>query len=735
MMYSLYNLDTYTVSNRNADDVVNTDGLWFSRKKISEKPIKYTITHTYKPETFDDIKQVEKVLKNDNEWYNMRLSKGQEYKLYGDMDELKIDIDDALEYVKSAYEKVLNIKINNISYTTNDKYKKAKEGMTSHHYVFSEFYATLEEQEAIKTAVNKELEQYDIEIDPSVYCERWFRMPNQKKGFMPKKGYETGKHRVEQGRIYDFIFNYINKEKMTKIDYVIETPEGKKKIINKTLKTYTNINHEDEEVDIKMVKDFLNILDINKRSSWKLWADVMLLLRNFGLIELAHEFSKKMPKYDANEINRLFSRAPANHTLGIGSLKYWAMEDNPIEYDKLVQKYQKHLTYTNIYDDILLKDYKNKINVKEKTERITEEAIQKIVKSKTSIVMSCTGSGKTTMVKKRIIDACPKQTIISISCIRSLAKAQEGDFGLTSYLNGKVDKRTIISYEQITKRAEPYDIVILDEVTSLLKHIKSTTMKKKRDCHLCLTELVKSAKTLIACDAIMTDVVYEFIKNCRGENILFYQNTYKRWAGITVNIVEANNEKIKNKTKKAETTISLIEDKDKTEEEKKKEEMLVYKDESTEAERIKYFLTPLMTQLEENKTCAVVSDSKGYINKAREMIINYLVEHKIMNEEDARNYVCIFTSDHGKLENINAKFFKLHCIMFSPKIVFGVNIDESVKYDSDSIFVIYKGKSIDCTAMLQQMGRFRGAEGRINLLWEETRVLLLLCWTKKTMGL
>ena len=163
--------------------------------------------------------------------------------------------------------------------------------------------------------------------------------------------------------------------------------------------------------------------------------------------------------------------------------------------------------------------------------------------------------------------------------------------------------------------------------------------------------------------------------------------------------------------------------------------MLVYKDESTEAERIKYFLTPLMTQLEENKTCAVVSDSKGYINKAREMIINYLVEHKIMNEEDARNYVCIFTSDHGKLENINAKFFKLHCIMFSPKIVFGVNIDESVKYDSDSIFVIYKGKSIDCTAMLQQMGRFRGAEGRINLLWEETRVLLLLCWTKKTMGL
>lgn len=716
-MFSLYNLDTYTVSNRNENDIINNDGLWFARRKVSDKPLKYTITKTYKPVVFDDIKQLEKALKNDDEWFNMRLHKGCEYKLYGDMDELKMDVDDALEHVKSAYEKVLNIKINNLSYTTNDEYKKAKEGMTSHHYVFPEFFATLEEQEAIKNAVNEELKQYNIEIDPSVYCERWFRLPNQKKGYMPKKGYENGKHRVEQGRISDFMLDYINKDKMTKIDYVIETPEGKKTIINKSVKTYSNINHENEEVDKKMVQDLLNILDAKKRSSWKLWADVMLLLRNFGLIEMAHEFSKKMPKYDPNEINRLFSRAPANHTLGIGSLKYWAMEDNPEAYEKIALKYQKHLTYTHIYNDILLKDYKNKINIKENTERITEEVIKKIVKAKTSIVMSCTGSGKTTMVKQKIIDAFPKQSVISVSCIRSLAKAQEGDFGLTSYLNGKVDKRTIISYEQINKRAEPYDIVILDEVTSLLKHIKSTTMKKKRDCHLRLTELVKGAKKLIACDAIMTDVVFEFIKDCRGDDILFYQNTYKRWEGITVNIVEANNERIKNKDKKAETTISLIEYKDKTEEQKQIENKIVYKDETTEEERIKLFITPLMETLETGKTCAIVSDSKRYINKAREMMINHLVEKKIMTEEEARNYVCIFTSDHGKLENINAKFFNLHCIMFSPKIVFGVNIDESVNYDSDSIYVIYKGKSIDCTAMLQQLGRFRGAHGVINLLW------------------
>lgn len=471
--------------------------------------------------------------------------------------------------------------------------------------------------------------------------------------------------------------------------------KSEKKIINKPIKTYTNITHTYEKINVNMINDFINILDVNKRSQWKPWANIMLLLRNFGLIDIAHEFSKKMAKYDANEVNRLFSTAPVNHTLGIGSLKYWAKEDNPEEYEKLIQKYQTYLTYNNIYDDILLKDYKSKINIIENTERITEKAIEKIINAKTSIVMSCTGSGKTTMIKNCIIDACPNNSIISISCIRSLAKAQEVDLGLTSYLNGKVDNRTIISYEQITKRAAPYDIVILDEVTSLLKHIKSTTMKKKRDCHKCLMEIVKNAKRLIACDAIMTDVVYEFIKNCRGDDILFYQNTYKRWSGITVNIVEANNEKIK------------------TDNDEKPE----YKDKSTEFDRIKTFLTPLMKELKDGKTCAIVSDSKGYITKSRDIIMNYLIEHEIMSKEEAEKYISIFTSDHGKLENINSKYFKSHCIMFSPKIVFGVNIDESVKYESESIYVIYKGTSIDCTAMLQQLGRFRGAKGIINLLW------------------
>lgn len=726
MEYSFYNLNAYTVSNRDENNDINNDGVWFARKKISNDPVKYNILRKYEPLKFTDIKQVEKILSikplnQEPDWFNMRLHKGQLYKLYGDMDELSVDIDTSLEYVKNAYEKVLKIEISNISYTTNDDYKRAKDNLTSHHYVIPEYYATLEEQDSFKTLINAELKQYKIEIDESVYCERWFRLPNQKKGYMPNKGVENGIHRVIQGRLFDFVLDYINTDKSKRITYKIELPIQKPSNnvikICPTINTAPLVSHEGEAVNVEMVRDYLNILDINKRSHWKPWADIMMMLRNYGLRELAHEFSKKMKNYNADQINNTFANTPTKRTLGIGSLKYWAMQDNPVECEELNKKYSVNLIYNDIYKDILLKEHFNKVVFTEETERISEEAIELIKKSKTTIVMSCTGSGKTTVVKQQIIDRNKKLSILSVSCIRTLAKSQEYDFGLTSYLNKNVGKRSIISYEQLPDYKGKYEIVILDEVTSLLKHIKSTTMRQRRESHLRLIELVKGAKIVIVCDAILTDVVYDFIKECRGDDIFFYMNTYKRWDGINIQIYEANNEMIMKKEKnilKHPKTIDLT---IKTPEQIAKDNEMVYKDDSTEKERINLFLTELFESIFKGKTCAVLSDSKGCINCSHDLMLDYLVKHEVMTKEEAIEYVKLFTSDHGNLMNVRASYFKNHCLMFSPRIQFGVNIDTSVEYEDNSIYVIYKGKSIDPTAMLQQIGRFRGAKGNIKLLW------------------
>jgi hypothetical protein len=691
-MEGLYNLNTYMLSNKDENNKTNDEKIWFSRRKINTNPLKYEITKTYKPLIIKNIKEIEQII-SVSEWYNMRLSKNHEYKIYGDMDGIKINIDEAIEKLKLAYEKTLNIKIKKVSLTKNDNYKKQKEGLSSYHFVFPEFYANIEEQDAIKKKINEELKKYNFEIDPSVYCEKWFRLPNQKKGFIMGKGYETGCHKVIKGELKDFILDYIT-EKMTKINYTINDEEIKKtkNIKHKDIKN-ENVKHEnkkislgeEEKINILMIDEYLNILDIKKRSHWKEWSEIMLMLRNYGLIEQAHTFCRKMKNYNEAEIDKIFSTPAENHDLGIGSLKYWAKQDNPYEYEKINEKYTTYLKYDNIYDDILLKDYSGKISMIENKARISNEAIQKIIKSDTSIIMSSTGSGKSTMIKKYIIDANPQSSILSVSCIRSLARAQEVDFSLTSYLNERCSNRTIISYEQLVKRsASKYDIVILDEVTSLLKHLFSPTMKQKRDSHACLINLIKSCKKLYASDAILTDAVYDFIRSIRTGDIFFYRNIHKHWNNINIKI-------------------SSIEE----------------SDENNEHERIEYFLQPLYEKIKGKETCAIISDSKSYINIAHEIISSWIDKNKIMTKEDEEKYIGIFTADHGNLKNINDAFFTNKLIMFSPKIVFGVNISEKVVYNNNSIFVIYKGESISSMSMLQQIGRFRGAikNGTINLLF------------------
>lgn len=629
------------------------------------------------PLCFDNIKELEQEIGKTNN-YHLRLEPGKQYILYGDLDGLNIPIEDAIEHVKNAYEKILNIKINSISYTTNDDYKKAP--LTSHHYSIPEYNMNINMQSSLKGEINNYLKEYNIEIDKSVYNDKWFRICNQKKGIIDGVA-DKGIHKVIVGKNRDFIMEYIPK-KSIKLEYQTKKDIDKSIKNIKDVKTCENVNKCDTKININEVEDLLNILDKTKRAKYKKWTKICMLLRNYGLKEQCINFSKNMEKFNQSEIEKIFNQPPKNKNIGIGSLKYYAKKDNAVEYEKICEKYRKKVEYKNIYDDIYLVQNKCNITYEEETERITVNAIKKICNATTSIIMSCTGSGKTTVIKKYIIDKFPTKSILSISAIRSLAKAQENDFGLTSYLNGKTNGREIISYEQLSKRAnEKYDVLILDEITSLLAHLTSTTMKNKALAYTKLTQLIKESTQVICSDAIMTDAVYNFIASIR-ENIFFYRNTYKRWQGVNLNIVSCESEEVLNK--KGIVT-------------KKGKKM-------TEEKKIKKFLEPLISShIENHKTCAIVSDSRKYIDMAKEII--------------GDNFMKIFTSEHGNIDNINAEYFKNKCIGFSPRIIYGVNIDETVKYDSDSIYVIYKGRSINSMAMLQQIGRFRGVKGNINILF------------------
>ena len=59
-------------------------------------------------------------------------------------------------------------------------------------------------------------------------------------------------------------------------------------------------------------------------------------------------------------------------------------------------------------------------------------------------------------------------------------------------------------------------ILILDEINSLLTHLRSPTMNEKRALNFgCLVNIIKNAKYIICLDADLCDWNIEFIENIR----------------------------------------------------------------------------------------------------------------------------------------------------------------------------------------------------------------------------
>lgn len=657
MEFTFYNTPSYTLNK-------NTKGQW----------IDYIVKEESRPHKCANMDIIEKSLQNEK-FVHARLTSNTNYKLYGDLDQLKVNIVDALEHIRQAYEKVLNIKITKISYTTNDNYKLANEGMTSHHYVFPEYYASIEEQSSIKEKINEEVKQYDIEIDKSVYCDRWFRMPNQKKGRIPNKEPDLGIHRIISGRMADFVMDYISDAKKVNI-----TIEDKRQHIVKDKKQTNNEPIEIPQVEnIEYIKELINCLDATKYEHYEDWLQLSILFRNIGAYEHFIKFAHTSPKFTQyeNDFNRVFSKSPKNYNLTIATLIMYAKRDNPSKLKEIIKRYNT-LHFDDIFNDIYLHD--NKPDYTENTQRISTKAIAQIVKQNTIICFASTGCGKSTMIKKNYVEKYPKKSILSVSAIRSLCMQQKTDWNLQSYLEcdkkADLSNRAIISLEQICSVKDTYDILILDEITSLLEHIFSPTIKSKRQCYEKLITLIRNSKTVICCDAIITDIVVNFIKSIRG-SVFFYENSFKRWSKVNI------------------------------------KHSIVNKVGQLSYNKVEEWITPkIKDKLLNRERCVIMSDSKKFVKIAYDICCSICDKNNI----DTTDYIKQFTSENGKLSNMNTEYFSDKVILYSPKIVFGVNID-NLEYGNNQIFALFKGGSINSLAMLQQIGRIRQVEGTINVLW------------------
>ncbi|AYV85353.1 MAG: superfamily II helicase [Satyrvirus sp.] len=324
-------------------------------------------------------------------------------------------------------------------------------------------------------------------------------------------------------------------------------------------------------------------------------------------------------------------------------------------------------------DEILLMD-ENKLLIEEtklieKEKYISEGMINEFKKRDTIIIHSPTGTGKTTAITKLLTDINEKGKILSVISRKSMSSLHKEYFksiGITSYLDklNKINKnRYITSMEQLYKVDSDYDILILDETTSLLVHFYSPTMKHSRlRSFVKLVDLLYKCKKVIVSDAIITDMVLDFVSTLRQNNeIVYYKNTFKNKIGINMHIYNRVNNSIN--------------------------------------KEIEIFCKPIIEKVKNKQPILIMSDSKSIVNN----IYNYLLKY---NKD--KYYFRVYTKDSGILEEIENcnKIWKNKCILFSPKIIYGID----VLIDYDDVYAIYKGNTIDSFSMLQQISRTRNAK-------------------------
>jgi phage/plasmid-associated DNA primase len=337
--------------------------MW-SIKNSYKSGTKHFIENNYEEYTLNDkIKRLETY----DGSYNDRIHIDTYYKFFGDCDYYRKTFDDfanlLINFLKSSYN--INLNKEDIMYTHN------KNKIGSYHYVIPKYYASTEKLKEIHENFRKQYKneliyndnkKQRIVIDTSIYSEHWFRCPNQSKA-----GTQDSKHIIINGEMKDFIFDYIEKNsecidnKIFLINNIKDTIQLNKKddIINtNNCEQYDNIkndnikneNHimigEIQKLEWPIIYKFFDeCYEPFRFNSYDYWINIGMGIKNrYGAdgFKLWQYFSNKSSNPDSEyKLTEKYKSFGDNGygKISIGTLYYYAKEDNKEKYTELIKKY------------------------------------------------------------------------------------------------------------------------------------------------------------------------------------------------------------------------------------------------------------------------------------------------------------------------------------------------------------------------------------------------------------
>lgn len=481
----------------------------------------------------------------------------------------------------------------------------------------------------------------------------------------------------------------IHSDLIWKNNFVEDKKIQTKSIESNTIVDIKTINIEDKK---DLIIGLTKCLNLDRIDNYNNWISLVYMFKNFGLYNEIIELSKKSKKYDDKSkqtIDKIFKNktTPRNvKIITIGTLIEWAKADKLELTNKVFSKYflSMKLDIEHI-NEITQSRYKINIDFEENSEKISDFAheffidkINKSIDKFTLLIQSCTGSGKTFTINKinnHLLKLNPHYTFLSLVTRRSMCachitafnNCKDSKIKFTSYLDETYETLDyfISSLENLVRVNENYDVVLLDEINSLINYFYSDTLNSIRlRCIGALFRLLSKAKVIIACDANITDLVFCFFNQINIKYI-YYKNNFKNKVGIPFNFYLSKNYNMN-------------------------------------ANLFSFCDKFIIDKIKKKESVLIMTDSFSITNELK----NYLFRYN-----DNHDYFRVFNKDEGTLDDIiNINIICIgRCVIFNSKILYAVDL----QFHYDKAFIIYKYASsfgFDCFCMEQQIGRPRNTD-------------------------